>query len=70
MTLYDSCSSRGRVIAVGGDPDTHRRLADLGLIGADYAVVAKRRSATLYDFGAFRASVGKSVARQISVIER
>lgn len=65
MTLFE-CST-GRISSIGGDSDTHRRLVDLGLIGAAVSVKAKVKTAVLVDFGEFRASVGENTAKQIIV---
>ncbi len=66
MTLFDG-PSRGVVTAVGGDEQTHRRLVDLGLLGARYTVEAKRKRAVLVDYGEFSAVSGADVASMIFV---
>lgn len=72
MTLFD-CAPIGRIKAIYGDESSHRRLADLGLIGADYTVKAKRGNALLVEFsagsGSFSAVIDKRIAETIQVIE-
>lgn len=73
MTLFD-CGGAGKIKAIYGDESSHRRLADLGLIGAEYTVKAKRGNALLVEFsagvGSFSAVIDKRVAETIQVIER
>lgn len=71
MTLFDCPFDTGRISAVGGDPETHRWLADSGLIGLSYLVRARRKSAVLIDFGpgGFTAAVSVAAAKQILVVE-
>lgn len=66
MTLFDS-PSRGTVTAVGGDDQTHRRLVDLGLLGAKYTIKARRKSAVLVDYGDFSAVSSADVSSMIVV---
>lgn len=71
MTLFDCPSTHGKIAAIGGDPETHRWLADSGLLGLTYTVRARRRNAVLIDFGAggFSAAVSVAAAKQILVVE-
>lgn len=69
MTLSDAHGTRGRIVNIGGDDQTHRRLVDMGLIGARYTVCARRGSALLVDFGDFSAVVGKEASKIIGVSE-
>lgn len=71
MTLFD-CDrySVGTVKAIGGDRDTHRRLADMGLLGAKYRVRVVKKRSVLVDFGTeFSAVVEADIAAQVEVIE-
>ncbi|MCH5165470.1 MAG: hypothetical protein J1G01_03610 [Clostridiales bacterium] len=71
MTLFDcNTESAGVVGAIRGDLETHRRLVDMGLLGVEYLVRAKKKQSLLSDFGSqFSAVVQSSVAEQIEVIE-
>lgn len=69
MTLSDlKAQSKGRVRAVRGDPEMHRRLADMGLISSEYLVRAKRKKSMLVEFcHEFSVVFTSSVATQIEV---
>lgn len=70
MTLFDcSLHSCGTVTAIGGDGQTHRRLVDLGLLGATYRVRAKNARLMLVDFGAVSAVVEARIAANIEILE-
>lgn len=70
MTLYDFSGSNGAVTAIGGDEDTHRRLVDMGLLGAEFTLKARRRGGAMFDFGDFSAVVGSDTAKEITVREK
>lgn len=70
MTLFDFDGKKGKVTAVGGDGDTHRRLVDMGLIDAEFCVRARKKAGALVDYGDFCAVTGETVARKIFVTER
>ena len=70
MTLFDFEGQRGKVTAVGGDGDTHRRLVDMGLIDAGFTVRARKKVGALVDYGDFCAVTGDDIAKQIFVIEK
>lgn len=69
MTLFDcSANSGGRIISIGCESSTHRRLVDMGLLDSECVVRAKRKSAVLADFGGlFTAVVERGTAEQIEV---
>lgn len=70
MTLRD-CDTEfnGLCTAVSGDAATHRRLADLGLIGSSVRVRAVRRSAVLADFSDSFSAVVNSYAAECMTVE-
>lgn len=71
MTLNDCLEySGGKIVGIGGDPDIRCRLADLGLVGSEYTVRAKRRHSVLVDFIGFSAVLESDIAADIEVIER
>lgn len=71
MTLFDcSVNSSGIVSDIGGTAETHRRLVDLGLMGAVYRVRARNSHSVLVDFGAVSAVIQSNVAANIKVLER
>ncbi len=67
MNLFGCPHERGVILSVGGDTDTHRRLADMGLLGSRYTVRVRRRGALLVDYGVFCAVTGKAIAEIITV---
>lgn len=69
MTLFDvKAQSAGIVVGIGGDMQTHRRLVDMGLLGCEYGVRAKRKQSMLVEFRReFSLVVTSSVAREIEV---
>lgn len=69
MTLSDRAFVKGTVAAIGGDPETHRRLTDLGLNGARCSVKARRSWAVLASFDDFSAVVGAAAAKTIETVE-
>ncbi len=69
MNLFD-CPKRGVIVSVGCDDDTHRRLVDMGLVGALFCVKARRGSAALVDYGDFSAVTRAAIAREIEVREQ
>lgn len=69
MTLIDcKAGDAGRVIALGGDIPTRRRLADIGLLGSEFSVRAVNESSLLADFGALSAVVELALAANIEVL--
>lgn len=68
MNLFD-CRKRGVIVSVGCDDDTHRRLVDMGLVGAEFTVKARRSGAALVDYGDFSAVTREALAREITVRE-
>lgn len=70
MTLSSARGNTGKITSIGGDDETHRRLVDMGLVGLDYAVSARRGKAVLVDFGDFSAVVRDDVAKLIGVSEK
>lgn len=72
MTLFDRSVNSGRVNAIGGDPQTHRWLADIGLLDAAFTVKSRKKNAVLIEIGEpkFYAVVGATAAKQIEVVER
>ena len=71
MTLFDcTVGSSGYVTQIGGGAETHRRLVDLGLIGAFYRVRARNRHSVLVDFGPTSCVIQSSVAANIEIRER
>ncbi len=69
MTLFDFDGRKGKVTAVGGGGDTHRRLVDMGLIDAEFGVRARKKAGILVDYGDFCAVTGEDTARLIYVVE-
>lgn len=69
MTLSDcKAGSAGKVAAVRGDVDTHRRLVDMGILDGEYLVRAVRGGAWLVEFlGEFSVVAAKPIATQIEV---
>ncbi len=70
MNLSDYSLKRGVIVSVGCDDDTHRRLVDMGLIGADFYIKSRRGGAALIDYGDFSAVTRNALAREITVRER
>ena len=71
MTLFDcSVASSGKITRIDGSAETHRRLVDLGLLGASYRVRARNRHSVLVDFGATSCVIQSDVAANIKVLER
>ncbi|MDE7164605.1 MAG: ferrous iron transport protein A [Clostridiales bacterium] len=71
MTLFDcSAGSCGIVSEIGGSRSVHRRLAELGLIGASYRVRARNAHSVLVDFGNVSCVIQSSVAANIKILER
>ena len=71
MKLFDCrVGSSGYVAHIGGGYETHRRLVDLGLLGASYCVRARNRHSALVDFGAVSCVIQSSVAANIEIRER
>ncbi len=71
MTLFDLATHDSGTVhkITADDPDTHRRLVDMGLIGADVRVRAKRRRSILVDFSdSFAAVLEADTADRIEVI--
>ncbi len=71
MTLLDltPTGAKYRIVAIGGDFCTHRRLVDMGLLGMSVRINARRGGATLINFGEFSAVVDNRIAEQITVVE-
>lgn len=73
MTLLDYQLDSGRVQRIDGDGDAHTRLVDMGLVGAEFKIRAKKHGAMLIDFYGeswqFSAVVDQRVAKRIFVIE-
>lgn len=67
MTLSDSPRDSGKIARIGGDADTHRRLADMGLLGASYTVTVRKKHAVLVDYGEFSAVTDNETASVIFV---
>ena len=71
MTLFDcGVGFTGTVTRIGGGEDTHRRLVDLGLIGAFLHVRAKNKHSVLVDFGSSSCVIQSTVAANIEIRER
>lgn len=68
MNVLDGFNNSGVIEAIGGDADTHRRLVDMGLLGAEYSVKARRKNAALIDFGDFSAVVGRSTLECLKTV--
>ena len=72
MTLLDYQLDSGRVQRIDGG-DAHTRLVDMGLVGAEFKIRAKKHGAMLIDFFGeswqFSAVVDQRVAKRIFVIE-
>lgn len=66
--VFDGLNNSGVIEAIGGDADTHRRLVDMGLLGAKYSVKARRKNAALIDFGEFSAVVGKTTLECLKTV--
>lgn len=69
-SIFDCSGADGVIKSVGCDDDTHRRLVDMGLIGASYHIKARRRGAALVDFGDFSAVTRDELSKQIEVEQR
>lgn len=69
MTLSDcKAGSSGKIAAVRGDADTHRRLVDMGILDGEYLVRAVRGGARLVEFcGEFSIVAAQPIATQIEV---
>ncbi len=69
MSLFSRNS--GVIIAISGDDATHRRLVDMGLLGARYVIRHKRGSLALADISCggqtFSVSFGASAEKLIAV---
>ena len=72
MTLFDcKPNTVGKIGAIGGDADTHRRLVDMGLMDMGCFVRVKSRRAVLADFDCgFTAVVQSDLATEIEVAVR
>ena len=71
MTLFDcSVGSHGSVTQIVGGDKTHRRLVDLGLLGAFYRVRARNAHSVLVDFGSVSCVIQSNIAANIKVLER
>ncbi|MDE6029402.1 MAG: ferrous iron transport protein A [Clostridiales bacterium] len=71
MTLFDcSVNGSGTVTQIGGGDATHRRLVDLGLLGARFHVRARNKHSVLVDFGPMSCVIQSSVAANITILER
>ncbi|MCH5162843.1 MAG: hypothetical protein J1G38_05080 [Clostridiales bacterium] len=66
-SIFDSENNSGVIKSVGCDGDTHRRLVDMGLLGATYRIKAKKRGSALIDFGDFSAVTRDELSRSIEV---
>ena len=69
-SLFDCLGASGVIKSIGCDGDTHRRLVDMGLLGAAYVIKARRGGGTLVDYGDFSAVTRDALAREIEVEEK
>ncbi|MDE7463994.1 MAG: ferrous iron transport protein A [Clostridiales bacterium] len=69
-SLFDCLGTNGVIKSIGCDGDTHRRLVDMGLLGASYAIKARRNGGALVDYGDFSAVTRFRIAREIEVEEK
>lgn len=71
MTLFDlPCDAFGIITGIDGDAVTHRRLADMGLIGATFRIRARKSQAVLVDFDTLSAFViERKIAEHITAVE-
>lgn len=68
MTLSDcAVCDEAIVVSIAGDDSVHRRLADMGLLGARVKVLARRGRSILVEFDDFSAVLGLATASQIEV---
>lgn len=71
MTLFDCERGRhGRIVSVAADEKLHRRLVDMGLLGAHFFVRAKRGRSILVDLDdSFSAVIENALAQKLEVTE-
>lgn len=71
MTLFDcERGSGGQILSVAADEKLHRRLVDMGLLGARFQVRAKRGRSMLVDFDdSFSAVIENALAQKLEVTE-
>ena len=71
MTLFDCDKGHGGyIMSVGGSEKTHRRLVDMGLLGARFYVRARVGRSMLVDFDdSFSAVIEYALAQQTEVKE-
>lgn len=71
MTLFDcEQGGGGYIVSVGGSEKTHRRLVDMGLLGARFYVRARVGRSMLVDFDdSFSAVIEYALAKQTEVIQ-
>lgn len=66
-SLLDCLGTSGVIRSIGCDCDTHRRLVDMGILGATYNIKSCRRGGTLVDYGDFSAVTRDELAKEIEV---
>lgn len=71
MTLFDcERGSVGQIVSVAADEKLHKRLVDMGLLGARFYVRAKRGRSMLVDFDdSFSAVIECALAQKMEVTE-
>ncbi len=68
-SLFRYDKPRGVIKRIGCDAETHRRLVDMGLIGAVFGVKVRRKGGALVDYGDFSAVTRNDLAAEIEVGE-